>query len=54
MQLLDVIRIVKPTILLGLSATPGVFTETIIKTMTKNCNEMSVDPIIFALSNPRR
>ncbi len=38
----------KPTILIGTSATPGLFTEAIVKTMARN-NER---PILFALSNP--
>lgn len=44
----EIIKNVKPTILLGTSATPGLFTESVVKAMTK-VNER---PIIFPLSNP--
>lgn len=48
-HLLDqVVREVKPTILIGCSAMGGAFTEDIIKTMAVNCQ----NPIIFPLSNP--
>lgn len=46
--LLDVIKHVKPSILVGTSAQPGAFTEEIIREMA-----MHVDrPVIFPLSNP--
>ncbi|GBC03517.1 hypothetical protein RclHR1_05170007 [Rhizophagus clarus] len=44
----DVIEYVKPTALVGLSSTGGVFNEKIIKRMA----ELNKNPIIFPLSNP--
>ena len=38
----------RPTILIGVSGQPGLFTESVIQSMTKN----SEAPIIFPLSNP--
>jgi len=46
--LLDVARNAKPTILLGVSGQPGLFTEAIIREMAKHTER----PIIFPLSNP--
>jgi malate dehydrogenase (oxaloacetate-decarboxylating)(NADP+) len=46
--LLDVVKQVKPTVLLGLSTQSGAFNEEVIKTMQKQVKR----PIIFALSNP--
>jgi malate dehydrogenase (oxaloacetate-decarboxylating) len=46
--LLDVIRNVKPTVLIGVSGQAGAFTEEAIRTMAKNTER----PIIFPLSNP--
>jgi malate dehydrogenase (oxaloacetate-decarboxylating) len=46
--LLEVIRNVKPSILLGTSAQPGAFTEEIIREMAKHIDR----PVIFPLSNP--
>ena len=46
--LLDVVREVKPTILIGVSGQPGLMTEEIIKTMSAHCD----NPIILPLSNP--
>ena len=46
--LLDVIKNVKPSILLGTSAQPGAFTEEIIREMAKHIQR----PVIFPLSNP--
>lgn len=47
-SLAEVVAQVKPTILIGSSAMPGAFTESIIKTMAANTEH----PIIFPLSNP--
>jgi malate dehydrogenase (oxaloacetate-decarboxylating) len=47
-SLTDVVRHVKPTILIGCSAQTGAFSQDIIETMTKHCER----PIIFPLSNP--
>ncbi|XP_076240267.1 NADP-dependent malic enzyme [Calliopsis andreniformis] len=46
--LIDVIKTVKPTILVGAAAVGGAFTKEILEEMAKN-NER---PVIFALSNP--
>ncbi|CAG8768172.1 17033_t:CDS:2, partial [Racocetra persica] len=46
--LMDVIEYVKPTALIGLSSTGGVFDENILKRMA----ELNKNPIIFPLSNP--
>lgn len=47
-SLADVIRHVKPTVLLGLSGTGGMFTKEVVTAMAENCER----PIIFPLSNP--
>lgn len=47
-QLLDVVRNVKPTILIGTSTATGAFTEPIIREMAKHVER----PIIMPLSNP--
>ncbi len=47
-SLLDVIKQVKPDILLGVSGQPNQFSEEITKTMASYCER----PIIFPLSNP--
>lgn len=46
--LLDVIRNVKPTALIGVSTQFGAFTEEIVRTMAQNTER----PVIFPLSNP--
>jgi malate dehydrogenase (oxaloacetate-decarboxylating) len=47
-QLIDVVRNVKPTILIGCSSVSGAFTETVIKEMARHIHH----PIILPLSNP--
>ncbi len=47
-SLLDVVKNAKPTVLIGVSGQPGLFTEEIIKTMAAHC----VNPIVLPLSNP--
>ncbi|ADN35859.1 malic protein NAD-binding protein [Methanolacinia petrolearia DSM 11571] len=47
-SLAEVVRIVKPTILIGTSTRPGAFTEEIVKDMASHCER----PMIFPLSNP--
>ena len=48
--LLDVVRQVKPTVLIGCSTRGGAFTEDVIREMAKGTER----PIIFPLSNPSR
>ena len=47
-ELIEVVKRVKPTILIGASGQAHTFTEDVVKTMHKHCEQ----PIIFALSNP--
>ena len=47
-SLLDVVKNAKPTVLIGVSGQPGLFTEEIIRTMAANCEH----PIVLPLSNP--
>ncbi|MFT4022001.1 MAG: oxaloacetate-decarboxylating malate dehydrogenase, partial [Acinetobacter sp.] len=47
-SLLDVVKNAKPTILIGVSAQPGLFTEEVIRTVASNCDR----PIVMPLSNP--
>jgi malate dehydrogenase (oxaloacetate-decarboxylating) len=46
--LLDVIRNAKPTVLIGVSAQGGIFTEAVVRTMASFVDR----PVIFPLSNP--
>ncbi|KAL7414248.1 hypothetical protein BDY24DRAFT_386327 [Mrakia frigida] len=46
----DVVREIHPTVLIGTSTSPGAFTQSIIKEMSKHVDR----PIIFPLSNPTR
>merc|ERR1712098_305823 len=48
LSLLDSVKKIKPTILIGLSGKGGIFTEDVLNAMT----EYEKQPIIFALSNP--
>lgn len=47
-SLMDVVQSAKPTILIGVSAQPGLFTRELVETMQAGCDT----PIIFPLSNP--
>ncbi len=47
-SLLDVVRNARPTVLIGVSGQPGLFTEEIIREMHRHCPR----PIIMPLSNP--
>ncbi|KAL3127977.1 Malic oxidoreductase [Cryptosporidium hominis] len=47
-DLVEIVELVKPTILLGVSGQGGIFNEQVIKTMASNVER----PIVFALSNP--
>nr|BFD66002.1 NAD-dependent malic enzyme [Bdellovibrio sp. HAGR004] len=47
-SLLETVRNARPTVLIGVSAQPGLFTEEIIRTMHQHCPH----PIIMPLSNP--
>ncbi|MCG8710478.1 NAD-dependent malic enzyme [Brenneria sp. 4F2] len=47
-SLLEVVRNAKPTIMIGVSGQPGLFTEEIIREMHRHCAR----PIVMPLSNP--
>jgi malate dehydrogenase (oxaloacetate-decarboxylating) len=47
-DLAEVMRQVRPTMLIGVSTAAGAFTEAIVREMAKHCDR----PIIFPLSNP--
>ena len=47
-ELIDVVKQAKPTVLIGVSGQPGLFTEGVIKTMHAGCNQ----PVVMPLSNP--
>jgi malate dehydrogenase (oxaloacetate-decarboxylating)(NADP+) len=47
-DLLDIINVVKPTALIGLSGIGGAFNDQILEAMSK----LNERPIIFSLSNP--
>ena len=47
-ELSDIVRKLKPTVLIGAAAIPNVFTPEIIKDMAS----FNKSPVIFALSNP--
>ncbi|KXO81631.1 NAD-dependent malic enzyme [Acinetobacter venetianus] len=47
-SLMEVVQNAKPTVLIGVSGQPGLFTEQIIKTMAQHCER----PIVMPLSNP--
>ena len=48
LSLLETIQTAKPTVLVGVSGQPGLFTEEVVKAMAANVKQ----PIIFPLSNP--
>lgn len=47
-SLVDVVKNVRPTVLIGVSGTAGLFTEEVVKAMGDHCDR----PIIMPLSNP--
>ena len=49
-DLLEVVKTVKPTILVGTSTQPGTFTKEVVEAMCENTER----PVIFPLSNPTK
>ena len=49
-NLLEVIKTVKPTILIGTSTNPGAFTKEVVEAMCENTER----PVIFPISNPTK
>lgn len=49
-SLLEVVKKVKPTVLIGCSTHGGAFTEDVVRAMNEQCDR----PIIFPLSNPSK
>lgn len=47
-SLLDVVKNAKPTVLIGVSGQPGLFSQEVIETLAANCEH----PIVLPLSNP--
>ncbi len=47
-QLLDVVAHARPTILIGVSGQPGLFSQTVIETLHQGCAQ----PVVMPLSNP--
>jgi malate dehydrogenase (oxaloacetate-decarboxylating) len=47
-SLLDVVRLAKPSVLIGVSGQPGAFSEEVVREMAKYTDR----PVIFPLSNP--
>lgn len=48
----EVVEQFKPTVLLGLSTQPGVFTEDMIRAMAADCKKKGIRPIVMPMSNP--